>query len=1193
MCRQVQTSQSVFKKVFVVISFSVRTFCVFETGHGSEIALKYYEAGNLEMALEYADSDMQTNLRGKCLLSLARQAIAQHTDLLSLKPLQTTVVVKVSSHGPESPSVETTRTTPAGSPPTAASTAATPRSNTSSKMNPPPFSIIMAETAPETDKKTATTSDVSSLEDAKSTLNFAKAVTGSIKGFSNSAISEVSKVFDTVEFHPPKSQEQQSPKAAEQDTDVTEHDNPDITKAKEYLLEAITLFAGRDVVGSGEANLLLGTLEKDSDLLREALKHFDEHDAGYVECVDILRRLNSHIFSEHHGKLVIIALSRVLKLLAILNSLTMGLKDQRQLEMLYCFYGLRQTMTGRLKVMQAESSRVMRFFRREHIGRETDEETAKSVLQDILLTKASLWVQSICKTLKKAVSENQQCLSFVGGRKCTHLNCSMLHKAHDITTYENLLKSLLAMIILNSTIEKSLMESKGKLREDIKTITTNEPWKWCDELYHAMYPRHAHPFVVASNDTIARLVLQDVRVEPVRWFVSKYVEKKWKEADTTTRQANTDFLLKMHTLLCLVGEKPRRRLEDFLIEESQLYTNQAKKSPEAFQQACQYNLGFWIHGGNHKDVICYTYLGNFHKAIEHIHRQNPIEGLAHLNKFFGFIVKKHGTPLIPSFANTARLMEIMTVLVAGFQLRTYKQAVAILPASYLAAVNCWNAELEGVFDSDLYSSIQYHVGYGPHELSSVWGRARYMVKIMCGEVSQCFDVIREAFNEATCLATGEAERVLVLALVLLVNSGGEDCILPHDCAGMLKQAIGRLEVNQAVEENPRLATALKQVQVVNNRHDVVSALRTLLLARHNEYLLHCTWKWQTPGVKGISHEPIFLKKISKLTYLPPSADRPTQQFETSPTTREMTEVEKPDHTKPRYEETESEDHSSAEMSHQEMEQTKQEQEKRKLRGEKAVIIQKAYRAYVESKQRQLHKETKVSGKQGLIWKGPDWSFYKVDNVMCGICGLVFKQDEGSSMKEDDWLETSKEIIKGKASLDSNQGLGQSAVIKSKHVESQQHLERCKFLKVYKKLYGVEVLPVIDGIDKYLQELRSANTVSEALNMEIPRLEKSCQVLFEAMKRVQDTQQWGNIRDVKDSLAELQRCYDNVACIHEEERRVCSDMLLRLFLFSCLSIHYSTSSYNVLSVVLFRAFFDCHLVIHFGDLYYYLVLQSFP
>lgn len=92
-------------------------------------------------------------------------------------------------------------------------------------------------------------------------------------------------------------------------------------------------------------------------------------------------------------------------------------------------------------------------------------------------------------------------------------------------------------------------------------------------------------------------------------------------------------------------------------------------------------------------------------------------------------------------------------------------------------------------------------------------------------------------------------------------------------------------------------------------------------------------------------------------------------------------------------------------------------------------------------------------------------------------------------------------------------------------------------------------------------------------MEIPRLEKSCQVLFETMKNVQDTQQWGNTCDVKDSLAELQRCYDDVACIHEEERRVCSDMLLRLYLFSCLSIHYSLPrkmSSVLCCFVLFRA-----------------------
>lgn len=237
------------------------------------------------------------------------------------------------------------------------------------------------------------------------------------------------------------------------------------------------------------------------------------------------------------------------------------------------------------------------------MGQESDEQKVKHVLHDILLEKASRWVQYVSKTLKRVIKKNQQCPRYAVGMRCAQPSCViMLHRPYDSETYENLVRSLLSVIKLNSRIQKALMESKGKLEDDIKTISPSKPWKLCDELYDVLYPCHAHPVMLAIDPRIARKVLQWIRVGAVKSFVLKYVEKKWKEADSTTRQADTDFLLKIHTLLCLVGKKPQQ-LGDLFIVEEQEYTNQAKQSPEAFYWAFQRNLGFWIHGDNHKEVI--------------------------------------------------------------------------------------------------------------------------------------------------------------------------------------------------------------------------------------------------------------------------------------------------------------------------------------------------------------------------------------------------------------------------------------------------------------------------------------------------------------------------------------------------------------------------------------------------------------
>ena len=215
---------------------------------------------------------------------------------------------------------------------------------------------------------------------------------------------------------------------------------------------------------------------------------------------------------------------------------------------------------------------------------------------------------------------------------------------------------------------------------------------------------------------------------------------------------------------------------------------------------------------------------------------------------------------------------------------------------------------------------------------------------------------------------------------------------------------------------------------------------------------------------------------------------------------------------------------------QEMELIRQQQEKQETEKRNAVIIQRAYRACLERRRQRKLLEKEDSKTKGLFWTNPDWAQYVPDDSMCGICGVVFEKGS-TTQNEQDWLEE----VKAEA-----EAAGTVEDVKQKHDKSQDHIEKLDLFKWYKKFYNKEVLRVVSDINKYIQKLQ-AETVSEALKMEIGRLEKAHQELCQKMSYVQDHREWGNRRLVTDSLEDLQRIYGDVHhrvwTIKEEEQQV--------------------------------------------------------
>ena len=796
-------------------------------GRGSEIAEKYQKAGKLEEALKYADPDEQTELRAQCLLSLARQKLAQYSQrqaAVVTPPVSPGAMPRLPEHalavqlhhgatspGPASPvspgslvvgarPLAAQPTSPSGDltqrpalsagPNASLAPLQVPASPTQVGGDPQWPNLAAASPTSRPDKETGETSPA--LPAVKS---FASAVTGKDKSsFSSMTASTSDSVSDG------QSQVKgQGQVTVPQDARSPQVDDPNVEAARRLLKEAIQLSRDGDSANSGEAKLLLGTLDRDIGTLRDALKDFTAHDIGYIECTGEMVRLDRGLFRHDFGSQVIMALKKVMSLLGILDKTREQLSGHNQLKMLYRFYGLQEkTYGGSFQVMWTEGARIIPVLQKSGVGLEPDDATVRDVLQDILLKKASGWITSLRSSLEEEITRNTQCGNYMVGRRCPSPGCPFLHTVRDKKTHIYLLRNLLAMIKLNSMIEKSLEQAKGQLSNNLKTFTTPDPWKWCNQLYNALYPRHTHPyFLMLQKGTVERM-LKDLRLDPVKSYLLKYVDKRWSEAEGKCRHSDTDLLLKIHTIHCLVG-KGTESLAHMLREEEIKYRGRYVKKYDPVGYARQHSLGFWIHGRGEK-LILYTYLGNFHKAINKMHKQrDPIEGLAKFNQFFSFILESKKRILVPSPGNTVRLMEIMTMLIMAIYLHVYRGSSAVVPVSYIAALNAWDAELGG----DTYDNI-HNSNTGTRGFK---GRIAYMVKLLCGELknSEFYPgPLKEAFdsNAPHWLKTGEAERVLVLVLVLLVNSDIKNVFF-QDCQWMLLHAIAQIPITPALEEYPR------------------------------------------------------------------------------------------------------------------------------------------------------------------------------------------------------------------------------------------------------------------------------------------------------------------------------------------------------------------------------------------------------
>jgi hypothetical protein len=259
-------------------------------------------------------------------------------------------------------------------------------------------------------------------------------------------------------------------------------------------------------------------------------------------------------------------------------------------------------------------------------------------------------------------------------------------------------------------------------------------------------------------------------------------------------------------------------------------------------------------------VVTHTeYISYFRVFVEGIMEldSDPVRSVKSLDRLISFLATHPIQPLRPSVASFALICELELVIGFAVLLRLHvrSNAKALLPASYMALLNFTSTLTQ---KSAMMQCVQA-IDVNRKTENYVTGRLVRCVDIFIGNIGKRLNVLATGLKVSeSSIMEGEMDRVLVLALVFLVNSGS-DGLLPDECADRLYdklqfRARKALNSQQGVwQPTKRVADALQGICAMRGRHDAIHVLRHLLTARDNEYLYACTWQADR-GMLGVSYQ---------------------------------------------------------------------------------------------------------------------------------------------------------------------------------------------------------------------------------------------------------------------------------------------------------------------------------------------------
>ncbi|XP_073930258.1 TPR and ankyrin repeat-containing protein 1 isoform X3 [Castor canadensis] len=669
----------------------------------------------------------------------------------------------------------------------------------------------------------------------------------------------------------------------------------DIEHTKAILREALDLcYQTNQLSGIAEAQFLQGVILRDFQKLKEALLKFDmlNHSAGVVEA---LYEAVSQCETEPEKVLALApeGLEVLLNLVRALKRVTNN-AEKEMVKSCFEFFGISQVDAKYCQIAQNDPGPILRIIfdldlnlkekkTKDHFLIVTDQ--VKLALNKHLLSRLCQITQSLLGKTYPGV-----CMRFIAGLKCEDENCEDFHRPLRRCEAKCMVQSKMHLVAINGLLLEAKKVFPKILAEELKEIDcilSAEMYDLCRSFLNVLFPRHFHQRVLSENPMACKEILKPSykSFRFYRFALKEYIRNLFQSESARSRRESTDLWLSAMQAFLLASSYPEE-FEKLLHQEEDNY-NRELKALESDKEERGRGRGSRMKGiegkfgmlvpnkedeGTEKIHLCFIRL--LENSIDQLYmHRNPEDYKRLFFRFMNVLIKRCKEPLIPSIGNTVALLEFQFIHCGVVLARLWKNAVLCLPKSYIALLHYWEF-LTSKKDKELGDIFSIIQEYKPKDVARAIQDFRfhlsYLVKVLCGYENVNFNVLLDAFSEIDFVVSGEAERTLVLCLVMLVNA--EEVLQPF-CKQLLYRHFEEIETRLQLmsmdwpgQVPERLQKVVRRVLVAVSVKSVAEALQDLLFERDEEYLVDCHWRWDSVHTKGsvvhgLCHEEVRLNRL--------------------------------------------------------------------------------------------------------------------------------------------------------------------------------------------------------------------------------------------------------------------------------------------------------------------------------------------
>nr|XP_060637656.1 TPR and ankyrin repeat-containing protein 1 [Anolis sagrei ordinatus] len=874
--------------------------------------------------------------------------------------------------------------------------------------------------------------------------------------------------------------------------------------------------------GRAEATYLKGVLSKDFSILREAFRMFlhVNHTAGAVEA--LFKASHCEGGNEAFLRLTSQGIGALLKLVTAFEKADTN-AERGMVKSCFEYFGIMSIDNKTCQISQNEAGCLLEYFPESLNlrGKKSDHFTAsleevKTVLRKHLLNRLTTIVRHLFERNFPNI-----CAKFIAGLKCEDKACEDFHR---VLSYGEI-KSVFQCKVHLAAINGFLLEAKQVFPKDllhglnaIDELLTADKYALCRSLINAIFPKHFHLRTISKDPLACKNILSlqgggFVTFNPCRMVLREYVISEFKNQTPQNRRESTDLLLRTMQVLALTGHYPKE-FERLLEREEDDFKTQNKQRGSIRDTEGRHGMLLPDKNSRNADSIHLCFIRLLQECIDKLYiYRNPEECRWLFYRFMNVLVRKCTYPLIPSIGNTVTLLEFQFIFCCAILMRLCKSMTLCLPKSYIAFYHYWDFFFaKGDRQKCMFSIIQDYKPVDTKQAILLFQlHLKYLADVLCK--FENFSVLLDAFNDPDSIVSGEAERTVVLCLVMLVNADQVGCgwkyksILSEHFPALRESLIGmKKKCPSKVPERLFKAVDMMCRLRATDVKEIIEGLKELLFCRDEEFLADCCWRWDPKGTRGSRHEDN--KGIRGIHYRVADIDRFSYVSQAP-----YLEEPEPDLEENIYVE-EREDPLAGLASARQQKQQQKALVKQKLRCLFLFV-----RCCVRWRQLSSSKPESLEMTLGIFKKAD------IDKTQCDLCGVKFAQSPVNftptieHSEKEPTEETSTEM-EWEESVERQESFVDSETFEH-HITQLEHGNKSISYQKYFEFFRSEIEPLVHSGNKVVEKIVENACIkshSEESKLMQRKIEESIKSICDSVEDIYKTKAWSDAEEIMSKLA---------------------------------------------------------------------------